>query len=383
MEKDLTTGIEEAQTTKQASGRVDEIDILKGIAIILMVTCHAGAPFSQFVYLFHMAVFFIASGYFYKDKYSNDIGGLFNGIKQKIKGLYVPFVLWNTFFVLLHNLFINVNVYSDNPSISNYIGNNFVNTTNYYDLKTMGIQVLKGMLFSSKEQLLGAYWFIKVLFVISVTYMIVDYFIRKFNKRKWCIQGFISIGLLATGFYCSIKGITVKELEIVCSCYILYFFGNILGDNHLIQIGHATKGLIVVFFSTVLLLFFCKFGSISLGSNKYVNPFFFMAASLAGWALLINISSLLQKVTSGLKNVLIYVGKNSLTIMLFHFLAFKIVTVLVVVFAKLPLFCIAAFPNLYGDKYSLWVAYSLAGVLVPLSCKRLCTQIFSHFLNKQ
>ena len=39
------------------------IDIIKGIGIILMVYGHAAAPFKHFIYLFHMAIFFMASGY--------------------------------------------------------------------------------------------------------------------------------------------------------------------------------------------------------------------------------------------------------------------------------------------------------------------------------
>lgn len=39
------------------------IDIIKGIGIILMVGGHCGMPFTHFIYLFHMAIFFMASGY--------------------------------------------------------------------------------------------------------------------------------------------------------------------------------------------------------------------------------------------------------------------------------------------------------------------------------
>lgn len=34
------------------------IDILKGLGIILMVAGHSGFPFTRFIYLFHMAIFF-------------------------------------------------------------------------------------------------------------------------------------------------------------------------------------------------------------------------------------------------------------------------------------------------------------------------------------
>ena len=53
--------------------RIPEIDILKGIAIILVVIGHTRVPGNSFIYLFHMAVFFIASGYFYSEKSSETL----------------------------------------------------------------------------------------------------------------------------------------------------------------------------------------------------------------------------------------------------------------------------------------------------------------------
>ena len=49
--------------------RNENIDIIKGIGIILMVCGHADAPFTHFIYLFHMQ-FFIASGYCFKEKFT-------------------------------------------------------------------------------------------------------------------------------------------------------------------------------------------------------------------------------------------------------------------------------------------------------------------------
>ena len=45
--------------------RIEEIDIVKAIGIICMVLGHADFPGTRFVYLFHMAVFFIASVYLF------------------------------------------------------------------------------------------------------------------------------------------------------------------------------------------------------------------------------------------------------------------------------------------------------------------------------
>ena len=52
------------------SKRNTTMSIVKGLAIILMVLGHAEAPgqITTFIYLFHMPVFFMASGYFFSRK---------------------------------------------------------------------------------------------------------------------------------------------------------------------------------------------------------------------------------------------------------------------------------------------------------------------------
>ena len=52
--------------------RIEELDILKALGIIYMVAGHSGVPFRRFIYLFHMAAFFVASGFFYKSSSINN-----------------------------------------------------------------------------------------------------------------------------------------------------------------------------------------------------------------------------------------------------------------------------------------------------------------------
>ena len=49
------------------------IDLMKGIGIFLVVLAHTEPPHVEYIKLFHMAVFFIWSGYSYKDRYSEII----------------------------------------------------------------------------------------------------------------------------------------------------------------------------------------------------------------------------------------------------------------------------------------------------------------------
>lgn len=79
------------------------ISICKGIAIILMVIGHANAPkfIHDFIYVFHMPLFFITAGYFFSRKYL-DNPKVF--LIKRFKGLYLPFLKWSVIFLFLHNL---------------------------------------------------------------------------------------------------------------------------------------------------------------------------------------------------------------------------------------------------------------------------------------
>ena len=109
------------QISDKKKTRSNEIDIVKAIGIISMVAGHSDAPFTKFVYLFHMAIFFIASGYFYKDEYSYNIKSFILFFRRKLKQLWFPFFFWNSIFTLLNNFFIKINIYTNNNSIYEYV----------------------------------------------------------------------------------------------------------------------------------------------------------------------------------------------------------------------------------------------------------------------
>lgn len=49
--------------------RDETVSICKAFGIILMVMIHAGIPGDTFVSMFHMPLFFVMSGFCFKDKY--------------------------------------------------------------------------------------------------------------------------------------------------------------------------------------------------------------------------------------------------------------------------------------------------------------------------
>ena len=87
------------------------MDVAKGITILLMILGHAAIPepLSNFIYSFHMPLFFIASGWMTNwDKYSINEFAI-----RKVKSLAVPFIIYSSVELVLlgqvKNLYVKDN----------------------------------------------------------------------------------------------------------------------------------------------------------------------------------------------------------------------------------------------------------------------------------
>ena len=158
-----------------AKNRNLQIDIFRGCGIILMVCGHSEFPLTHFVYLFHMAIFFILSGYLWNEKYSADIESCKKYLIKKIHTLYFPYVAFNIIFTLFNNYFIRLNLYTDNPNFLNLpIGPNDT-LTQKLSIKSFAIEILKILLFMGGNQFAGASWFLRILFFVSILNLAVQY----------------------------------------------------------------------------------------------------------------------------------------------------------------------------------------------------------------
>lgn len=78
-------------------------DIVKGWGIIAIVLGHTGYFAGAFVYLFHLALFFFITGYFYNETKYGDTPFLYFG--SRLAGAWPRYMFYTLFFVLLHNFF--------------------------------------------------------------------------------------------------------------------------------------------------------------------------------------------------------------------------------------------------------------------------------------
>ena len=125
-------------------------DIVKGWGIIAIVLGHTGYFAGAFVYLFHLALFFFITGYFYNETKYGDTPFLYFG--SRLAGAWPRYMFYTLFFVLLHNFFVTHRLYAGQE---------------LYNHTRMLTAWMSSLSFNSPEQVQGALWFLPVWLVSS------------------------------------------------------------------------------------------------------------------------------------------------------------------------------------------------------------------------
>lgn len=349
--------------------RSNIIDYMKAVTIILMVLRHAGTPKTEIVEIFHMALFFMVSGWCFSDKYTADIKMVGKFIVRKVQTLYIPFVVFNLLNVWAHNILLVLNVYTGNPEFlnNNPYGGNTYGLFPFKDIDEVLWISKEVLLFRGEYQLGGATWFIRVLFWISVLWCLANYIVRKYIRSEQAVFAFhlcISCVLLLFSYYCSINHITYREgFHTVSAAYSMIFMGYYLRRTvpEITKIRHALILFGVSFIVLECLYMFCgKMGWRS-KIDDYSEPLLLIMTSVAGFFVIYAVAVIMDlKFRS---SWLLLVGRNTMSIVLLHFLAFKFVNMLYVAVHNLPYYLIAAFPVL-DSKW--WFLYGMIGVGFPV-----------------
>lgn len=344
-----------------------------------MVFRHAGGPFSDFVLLFHMAIFFIASGWLLNLKYSQDTRSVLTYIKKKLKGLWIPYIGFKVTYVILNNLFIKLNIYSNNPELLQEKGMDarYIHLTQPMGIAETGKEIIKVLLFQGSTDMGGALWFFNSLFFVLVLYMIMQFILSRVLKDSHIelAQLFVATIFLIVGYFCQRRGISAHGLDRVLSFYILIYLGHVFRKYGVYQ--RKVKPVILFVSSIVILLLMYHHGSINLSGNTYPNLAFLIVASVAGWTMLYSLGTMLQNVhiiTNGLQ----YISIHSVPIVGMHFLCFKIVSLIAVLALGMKMYMIAAFPVLELPG-AWWLFYTVVGITVPLVADRIWSEIRGNF----
>lgn len=200
--------------------RNKRIDAVKGIGILLVIIGHINVHryINTFIYLFHMPLFFIVSGYLYRDNY--------NFVKSKLKGLLWPyFTIGGSYLVIemicdaILDKFYLINEIQKLCSL--IYGNQFILVDN---------------------NIVGTLWFLPALFWSNIIFYLID---RKCELRMCIAVSFVVqvISIIMLSFF----GLRIPMcFEISLTAIGFYAFGYLLKKIDLLDVTYKfPKALIL------------------------------------------------------------------------------------------------------------------------------------------
>lgn len=324
------------------------LNIVKALCIILMVAGHCEPPegVRGFIYLFHMPAFFFLSGWLFKESYF-DKPGLF--IKKRLGSLYAPFVFWELVFLLLSGVFFRLHLVDTQLS-----------------LREMLSQAAKYVTFRGHQPLLNGFWFLKTLFFCSIGCLFLLKYVRR--GRVWLIAGFIAAAGLCR--LLPFDATMLSRLFMACAFYVTGFLAA-KGDFE-VRLPLAVTALAVV--AIVSLFWRGTIFTDGWGVLLYYPVALLGTMGVFGLARWIDDAAASGNSSSAagrFADCLDLTGRATLTILTFHFLSFKLVSLLKIALWHLPAGSLAEFPVIHAHNRLFWLVYTIVGVLIPILIYRL------------
>lgn len=319
------------------------IAIAKGICIMLVVLghCMPVGMASNTMYQFHVALFFFVSGYFFSQK---KVEEPINFIKKRIIGLYLPYLKYALFFLLIHNLLVSLHVLPD-----------------YYDMHTWFYRLYLIIThFSGHDAMLGGFWFIKELFMVSILYLVLRRYVVKGISMILPAMFVVLCGAMVMGVY----KIEIPWLQISQQTLfgiILFGLGELAHSKNLNE-----KYSVKLACSIVPLMLFCAYLGRYYFETTGTSVLIFLFLALSGIYVCLSFSYKIQFRGGKLSTALTYVGQNTMVILGLHFLSFKLVSYIYLQIKGYPINRLTEFPGLQDCYSFLWPFHALAGILIPL-----------------
>lgn len=346
--------------------RDTRFSILKALAIMLVVLSHAGISgwLYNFVFLFHVPVFFICAGYFFHTRYLSDERTF---VVHRIKGLYLPFVRWSIVLLVLHNLFFWLGI------LSEHYGNAQGGVTHPFNW-SQTCQHLWSIVFNMSGYdpfLGGTFWFFRALLLASIGFLVLFKLLRRSERFQsdvqagwgllvtslaltaWLVGGGLKITGVAQGGYRELMGMSFMAVGFVMRQYQV-------GER--ITWRWGVPALVV----TGLFAWLCP---TSMAFRPTMGQFVALPVpAVGGFIFLLWISSLLNRLNVWISKGLAYMGDRTLYIFAFHLLAFKVASAVKVAWYGLPWESVGSHPFIHtpGNNVLFILLYLLCGVGLPL-----------------
>ena len=291
--------------TVKGNKRIDSVDILRALGILIMVMGHVGfgGVFDRYIHSFHMPVFFLISGYLYVSKPEVGVG---TQILKRAQRLLIPYV----FYAVINYLFWLVLSHSSEW---------YVPLVRLVTYNTEGLPIS------------GALWFLTAMFFAEMYYMILDRIIKNSLARSIIV---ISISVIVSFLQTNTSVRLPLTIDTAVVCMGFLELGRVLKnvDRSKFATAIKRKKSVLLLFGLLLLV-----GNAALSFvNDYVNiksgwfgfvPLFWINALIGSAAYLVMAiwfdsiakeSNILKKMLVNIgRKSMIFLGFNQLVILLF------------------------------------------------------------------
>ena len=342
------------------------VTMTKAVGIVLMVLAHTltyGTVLRSVIYTFHMPLFFIMSGYCFKEKY---LGDAKQCVVRKIKGIYVPFVLFALPFLALHNVFCSWYFYEPDWLYG------------WKDFAWNAGRIVTRM--SHNEGLLGTFWFLKELFWGNMIFY-AALRLMKCLKGEWMkgirAEWITAISLFALAevlcmTHWRIPYFNVTHASVLAAFFIAVGYLWKSNDERISELGIRGHWWIWLIGVALIAGELIMFGTQDFRNLTATTLPVYVLPAIAGTMMVFGLCRLVLPYVKGVGlKIWEFIGNHSLAIMALHFTAFKLVSLAYIKVHGLPMMRLTEFPvmsdvaNIGGGR----VAVSVRGNLHPLSMR--------------
>ena len=294
--------------------RVEWIDIARGITIIAMIYAHSDltAASTPFIFAFHMPIFFILSGYLYKEP--KDFKTY---VKKSIKKLLLPYGVTCALLA-----FLRICRYMLQPEYYDYCGRKII------ALKTI-ISSFVGFGCGPAESAIhfpfyeawsvGALWFFLTFLWAVILFAVIMKLTKGWNEIERALL-FLTISML--GLAISFYGYWLPlDLDIAFFALIFMYVGYVL-RQYLDGEMHALTIVLLICFYIIASM---KYNSIGM-SVRSVSSALTIPLAIAGSILVMELSKWLERVLPHIIiAMIVWFGRSAMTIVCVHTLQFEII----------------------------------------------------------
>ena len=342
-------------------------DVVKGIGILSIVLGHASL-FTLEVHWYQIPIFFLVAGYLFKEDAVNNYENYF---MKKIKSIWIPFCVYNMLFILMHNVFLYIGMYS--------LDNNTMFMTHYFNRYELVQQIVAVLLGGNLAILCGPTWFIAYFMTGMLLFGLLVYVSRKFFYNEYQIILFILVILCTIlGFNLINKGMTLGlNSQIAMQLMIVMYAGMVMRKYDVLRSKFIYYSGIV----SIFIIYYAESENIfcRIIFGEFPNWALGLFISFAAMHILLIFAKLICKIKV-VESVISSIGRESYHIMALHLLGFKFFSLFLIMIGVVDYSILADF--LYTKQEWLKYVYVLFSVMFSIFVIKLWRKIINRYFNK-